>query len=206
MRATVARMEELKMIKSPPVKTPVSKRTDDLIVQESLDGERLEIQMSGARHGRLYAVAVALAAGILVITIAFVIAARHRPGLWVFVALGLLALFAVSARAVELSRVAKPHSLTIELTGDVIRDGERIGRTSAVDWVNLRDVLQEDKPIDHTVLLLELVDGKRIVAAETIGMPGGRARLEEAARAVSQFLEVQVKETSRQDTEAWMDM
>src|SRR5437879_931705 len=102
------------MIQSPPTKREASTASGDILVQESPDGERLIIRMSGSRHGRLYGVTVALAALIVVMVVGFTIAARHRPGLWVFVAIGLVALLAVAARAVELRRVAQPHELSIE--------------------------------------------------------------------------------------------
>lgn len=145
----------------------------------------------------------------LIVLEGYILAMRSRPNYWIFGFVLVILLLILAARAFDLRRMAqKDEVFCFDREGDrVLKNGEPIAHVSEVDHVLIRRILQnpEDERRAEYALVVNLEDTRHIPIAESMGIPGGKQEIEEAARQLATYLEVEVKQADRMDSEWWMD-
>jgi hypothetical protein len=167
---------------------------------------RLVVKVYNAPYRRAYTVLVALSGIMLLLLIGYLIAARTRPSFWLFIALGMVVLLALAARAKELLEAGRNDVIFIDKEADqILRNGKALAPVSKLDHILVRQVLQDETPLPEYALVFALDDTRRLTISESYQVEGGKEEIEQAARKIAEFTGVKVQEATRQASEWWLD-
>lgn len=167
---------------------------------------KLIIERRGEPFRKRYVVLIVLLAAILGLLVGYLAASQLNPRFWFLVLLVAILLLAVAERAVRMYNATKPDRLTLDKASDRIdRNGATVGVTSGVDAVLFREVLDGDRPLNEYAVVISYENTRRLLVAESHGLPGEREELEEIAAALARYLGVKVRNEPRQADQWWMD-
>ncbi|NUQ71808.1 MAG: hypothetical protein HUU17_13455 [Chthonomonadales bacterium] len=166
----------------------------------------LIVQRRGGPFRKRYAVLIALLVIVLGLLIAYLAASRLNPWFWLLVVLVLLMLLALAERAYRMFQATKTESFVFSKSaGTIERNGTVVGEVREVEAVLFREVFDNERPLNEYAVVVSYENTRRLLIAESHGIPGEREQLEEIAAAVSKFLDAPIRNEPRQANEWWID-
>lgn len=175
-----------------------------LTVQEQ--GGTLVVERMGGPFRKRYVVLIVLLIAVLALLIGYLLASRINPRLWFLAALVLVVLLALAERAYRMYQGTKPDRFVFDKANDRIeRNGVEVGRTEEAEAVLFREVLDGDRPLNEFAVVVSYENTRRLLVAETHGLPGEKESIEETARAIAAYLDVPVRNEPRQAEQWWID-
>lgn len=140
---------------------------------------------------------------------AYLVAARFRSGLWIYVVIGGLTMAALAERA-WLLRISgqKDEHFRFDKTLDRFdRNGALLASVSEIDHILIRQIRPEDDDLKDSdlALVVALEDTRRFTIADSTGLPEQKAEIEKAAAQLAGYVEKPLKQDWRLVTEWWMD-
>lgn len=182
------------------------KRTDDKVFSVGEVEGKLIIERRGEPFRKRYVVLIVLLSAILGLLIGYLAASQLNPRYWLLVLLVLIMLTVIAERAVRMYNATRPERFTLDKAKDSIdRNGEVVGGTSGVEAVLFRDVFDGDRPLNEHAVVISYENTRRLLIAESHGLPGEREQLETVANAVADYLGVPVRNEPRQADQWWID-
>ena len=168
------------------------------------------VKKAGAYRSQVVVLEIVAAAAFIVL-IGWALASRIHSGYLAGAGVLLLILLALAVRAYELQRMAgRDESVCFDKEHDsILRNGQSLAAISDVDHILVRRIVPENDNSAVTMdcaLVVSLRDSRKITVAEVVGLPGGPAEVEKAAREIAEYAGVPVQEGTRRESEYWMDM
>ena len=140
---------------------------------------------------------------------AYILAARFRSGLWIYVVMEGIALAALAERAWVLRQgVRKDEQFRFDKRLDRIeRNGELLAPVSEINHILVRHIRPDDDDLKDSdlALVISLEDTRRFTIADSTGLPEQRTEVEWAAEQLAGYVQKPVKQDWRLVTEWWMD-
>jgi len=184
----------------------VRKRSDDKVFSVGEVEGKLIIERRGEPFRKRYVVLIVLLSAVLGLLIGYIAASQLNARYWLLVLLVLLMLLVIAERAVRMYNATKPERFTFDKEKDIIdRNGERVGETTGVEAVLFRDVYDGDRPLNEHAVVLSYENTRRLLVAESHGLPGEREELETVANSIASYLDVPVRNEPRQADQWWID-
>ncbi len=170
-----------------------------------LDG-KLMVERRGEPFRKRYVVLLVLTAAVLVLLIGYLMASQLNPRFWFLVALVAIILLAIAERAVRMYNATKPDRFIFDKESETIEhNGETVGTTKDVEAILFRDILDGDRPLNEYAVVVSYQNTRRLLIAESHGLPGEKEELEQVAAALSSYLEVPIRNEPRQADQWWLD-
>ena len=140
---------------------------------------------------------------------AYLVAARYRSGLWIYVVIGGIAVAALAERAWLLRQASQKDELfRFDKRLDRIeRNGEVLAPLSDISHILVRHIRPEDDDLKDSdlALVVALDDTRRFTIADSTGLPDKKVEIERAAQELATYIGKPVKEDWRLVTQWWMD-
>ena len=140
---------------------------------------------------------------------AYLIFARYRSGLWIYVVIVGIALMALAERAWLLRQASqKDDMFRFDKRMDRLeRNGEVLAPLSDISHILVRHIRPEDDDLKESdiALVVALEDTRRFTIADSTGVPDKKVEIEKAAEEVAGYVGVPIKQDWRLVTEWWMD-
>jgi len=169
-------------------------------------GDKLIVRTRAEAYQRKLNVATVLAAIVLGLMIAYLMAVRSHPGLWVATGVAIVLFALIVLKAYDVRQAMREDVFLLDRNENkILRNGDPIAPVSDIDHILVREVHDRGRPLDEYALVVSLNDTRRITIAEAVGLPDGKEQIEGAARRIAEFAGVPVQEGSRDAEEWWMD-
>lgn len=179
---------------------------DGRLFDVDVPGSQLVVRTRSSAYRSQVRVLTLLAAAVVVLIVAYLVAARIHSGMWLLVGLLAVILLALAAKATDVRSAGRDSVFVIDRDEDqIVRDGEVLASVSNVDRVLIREVLDADRPTGEYALVVSLDDTRRVTVGEAVGLNDGLAQVEAAAEEIARFAGVPVEHATRQADEWWMD-
>lgn len=167
---------------------------------------KLVVERRGEPFRKRYVVLIVLLSAALGLLIGYLAASQLNPRYWILVGLVVIMLLAIAERAVRMYNATKPDRMIFDKNADtIVRNGTQVGVTSGVEAVLFRDVYDGDRPLNEHAVVVSYENTRRLLVAESHGLPGEREELTQVAAAVAEYLGVPVREEPRQADQWWLD-
>jgi len=181
------------------------RQKEKLFTIEERDG-RLVVEGRGEPFRKRYVVLIVLLVALLALLVGYLIASQMNRWLWFLVGLVVVVLLAVAERAYRMYSATKPNRLVFDKDADLVqRNGEQVAVTKDAEAVLFRDILDGDRPTNEHAVVVSYENTRRLLVAESHGVPGEKESLEAIARAVSEYLGVPIRNEPRQVDQWWID-
>ncbi len=139
----------------------------------------------------------------------YLIAARYRSGLWIYVVIVGIVLMALAERAWILRQASKKDELFRfdKCMDRMERNGQVLAPLSDISHILVRHIRPEDDDltVSDLALVVALEDTRRFTIADSTGLPANKSEIEKAAEELAGYVGVPIKKDSRRVTEWWMD-
>lgn len=182
------------------------RRPDDRVFSVGEAQGKLIIERRGEPFRKRYVVLVVLLTAVLCLLVGYLAASQLNPRFWLLVILVAIMLLAIAERAVRMYNATKPDRLELDkVSGTIVRNGTQVGETKDVEAVLFRDILDGDRPTNEYAVVIAYQNTRRLLVAESHGLPGERQEMEQVAAALAGYLEVPVRNEPRQADQWWID-
>ncbi|HSV73808.1 MAG TPA: hypothetical protein VLH79_08620 [Chthonomonadales bacterium] len=185
---------------------PRQKRSPSRLLELEHPGDQLIVRTRAEAYRRNLSVATVLAAVVLGLMVAYLMAARTHPGLWIATGAAAVLFGLIVLRAYDVRQTMREDVYLLDRnTNAFSRNGDPIAPVSDISHVLVREVHDEGRPLEEYALVVSLNDTRRITIVESVGLPDGKAQIEGAARRIAEYAGVPVQEGSRGADQWWLD-